>query len=101
MRTSPARLEPDLDTIRPVKTSIGATIRIGVVMTVVLTIIVGVIYPFVMTGAAQVLFHDQANGSLITVNGQVVGSKLIGQNFSKPQYFHPRASAAGADGNTA
>jgi K+-transporting ATPase ATPase C chain len=96
MRTSPARLEPDLDTIRPVKTSIGATIRIGVVMTVVLTIIVGVIYPFVMTGAAQVLFHDQANGSLITVNGQVVGSKLIGQNFSKPQYFHPRASAAGA-----
>jgi K+-transporting ATPase ATPase C chain len=97
MRTSPARLESDLDTIRPVKTSIGATIRIGVVMTIVLTIIVGVIYPFVMTGAAQVLFHDQANGSLIKgPNGQVVGSKLIGQNFSKPQYFHPRASAAGA-----
>src|SRR5260370_21055755 len=65
-------------------------------MTVVLTILVGVIYPFVMTGLAQVLFHDQANGSLIKVNGQVVGSSLIGQNFTKPQYFHPRLSAAGA-----
>lgn len=81
----------------PAKTSIGQTIRIGIVMTVVLTLLVGVIYPFVMTGLAQVLFHDQANGSLIKgPNGQIVGSSLIGQNFTKPQYFHPRNSAAGA-----
>ena len=78
------------------RSSIGQLIRTGIVMTVVLTILVGVIYPFVMTGLAQVLFHDQANGSLIKVNGQVVGSSLIGQNFTKPQYFHPRLSAAGA-----
>lgn len=77
------------------RTSLGQLVRTGVVMTVVLTILVGVIYPFFMTGLAQVLFHGQANGSLITVNGRVVGSSLIGQNFIKPQYFHPRLSAAG------
>jgi K+-transporting ATPase ATPase C chain len=65
-------------------------------MTVVLTILVGVICPFAMSGLAQVFFNHQANGSLIQVNGQVVGSSLIGQNFTKPQYFHPRLSAAGA-----
>jgi potassium-transporting ATPase KdpC subunit len=81
----------------PTKTSLGRLLVTGTLMTIVLTIIVGVIYPFFMTGAAQVLFHDQANGSLLKgPNGQVVGSSLIGQNFSKPQYFHPRASAAGA-----
>ncbi|HVA91778.1 MAG TPA: potassium-transporting ATPase subunit KdpC [Chloroflexota bacterium] len=74
----------------------GKMIRTGVVMTVVLTILVGVIYPFAMTGLSQALFHDQANGSLLKVNGQVVGSSLIGQSFTKPQYFHPRNSAAGA-----
>jgi K+-transporting ATPase ATPase C chain len=66
-------------------------------MTLVLTVLLGVIYPFTMTGLAQVFFHDQANGSLITnAKGQVVGSRLIGQSFTKPQYFHGRASAAGA-----
>lgn len=78
------------------RTSIGRLIGTGTVMTVVLTILVGVIYPFLMSGLAQVFFNHQANGSLITVNGQVVGSSLIGQNFTKPQYFHPRLSAAGA-----
>jgi K+-transporting ATPase ATPase C chain len=97
MRTLPKTSDAEQGTIRPAMTSIGTTLRIGVVMTIVLTIIVGVIYPFFMTGAAQVLFHDQANGSLIKgPNGQIIGSKLIGQNFTKPQYFHPRASAAGA-----
>lgn len=72
-----------------------ALLRISALMTIVLTVIFGLIYPMAMTGVSQVLFHEQANGSLITNSqGQVVGSKLIGQLFTKPQYFHGRASAA-------
>ena len=65
-------------------------------MLVVLTVLTGFAYPAVVTVLAQVLFRDQANGSLVVLNGQVVGSRLIGQNFSKAEYFHPRPSAAGS-----
>jgi K+-transporting ATPase ATPase C chain len=67
-------------------------------MTLVMTVLSGLIYPGVVTGLCQLLFPGRANGSLLEVNGRVVGSALIGQNFTKPQYFHPRPSAAGNDG---
>jgi potassium-transporting ATPase KdpC subunit len=67
-------------------------------MTLLFTVVTGLLYPGVVTGLCQVLFRDQANGSLVSVNGKVAGSALLGQNFKKPQYFHPRPSAAGADG---
>ena len=63
---------------------------------VVFTIALGLVYPLAMTGVAQGLFHDKAEGSLVEVEGRVVGSKLVGQAFTRPEYFHPRPSAAGA-----
>ncbi len=69
-------------------------LRMGVFLTVVL----GIVYPLAMTGISQVFFPYKANGSLIISGGRVIGSELIGQNFTRPEYFHPRPSSAGANG---
>lgn len=69
--------------------------RTAILMTAVTTALLGFVYPLVVTGAAQLLFRDQANGQLIQRDGQLVGSRLIGQPFGGPGYFHPRPSAAG------
>lgn len=76
----------------------GRKIPTAVLMLVVMTVLTGIIYPLATTGLAQVLFPRQANGSLAYRDGQPVGSRLIGQNFTGPGYFHGRPSAAGADG---
>lgn len=66
--------------------------------TILLTLLTGLVYPGVVTGLCQILFHDKANGSLVKSDGRIVGSALLGQNFSRPEYLHPRPSAAGANG---
>lgn len=71
-------------------------VRPAIVLTLALCLITGAVYPGIVTALAQVFFPRQANGSLLTVNGRVVGSELIGQTFTQPGYFHSRPSAAGA-----
>jgi K+-transporting ATPase ATPase C chain len=71
-------------------------LRPAVVLTFVLMVLTGLIYPGIVTGIAQLVFPRQANGSLVSINGRVIGSSLIGQQFNDAAYFHPRPSAAGA-----
>src|SRR5258708_21575485 len=68
---------------------------IAVWFTLVTTVMFGVLYPLAITGLAQVLFPARANGQLIEKNGKTVGSKIIGQTFTQPGYFHSRPSSAG------
>ena len=72
-----------------------STLNIALRYTIVTTILLGIVYPLVVTGLAQLTMRDKANGQLITRDGQIIGSAIIGQSFSSPRYFHGRPSAAG------
>ena len=76
-------------------TAVRTHLRPAIVLTLLLCVLTGFVYPGIVTGLAQLLFPWQAHGSLVTAKGRVVGSALIGQPFTKPEYFHPRPSAAG------
>lgn len=70
----------------------------AVLMTIALTVLVGVIYPLAITGLARIVSKDKADGQLITRNGVVIGSRILAQPFTRLEYFHPRPSAAGSNG---
>lgn len=72
-----------------------SALRPAVVMTLLFALLLGIAYPLALTGAGQLLFPDQANGSLVRENGKIVGSTVVGQAFTSDRYFHTRPSAAG------
>jgi K+-transporting ATPase ATPase C chain len=78
--------------------NLRANLLVAVLMTVVTTVLLGVVYPLAVTGLAQALFPNQANGQLIRKAGRLVGSRLLGQPFASPGYFRSRPSAAGSAG---
>ena len=71
-------------------------LKAGFLMMAAMTVLTGLVYPAVITVLAQTMFRDQANGSLVIVNGQVIGSRLLGQHFTRDEYFHSRPSSAGS-----
>jgi K+-transporting ATPase ATPase C chain len=71
----------------------NSILRPALVLFLIMTVLTGLVYPFAVTGLAQLLFHDQAEGSLLMADGQAVGSRIIGQSFSDPKYFWSRPSA--------
>lgn len=73
-------------------------LTVSLLYAAVTAVLLGIVYPLIMTGLAQVFFHNKANGQLITRNGAIIGSKIIGQPFTGPGYFHGRPSAAGTNG---
>jgi len=77
----------------PVRNFLNRYLRPAIVLTLLLTVLTGLIYPGIVTGLAQLIFPYQANGSLVTVNGKVIGSSLIGQYWTSSRYFHGRPSA--------
>jgi len=76
--------------------NITRNLLIAALMTIVTTVLLGIVYPLAMTAVAQAIFPDKANGQLVVRDGRVIGSRIIGQSFSSPGYFHGRPSAAGA-----
>ena len=76
----------------------GSALRMAISMLLLMTVLLGLAYPLAITGIAQLMFPHQANGSLVRQGETVIGSRLLGQYFSKPEYFHPRPSAAHAPG---
>lgn len=92
-QASATTTQPTPEPIERGRSALLRQLRPAIMLTLLLTLLTGIIYPLAVTGVGQALFPSQANGSLIEVNGKPVGSRLIGQYWTQPQYFHGRPSA--------